>query len=418
MNLTIIIILTLIFSAFFSGMEIAFISSNRLRLEINKKHGSFSSKIISVFTNHPSNFITTMLVGNNIALVLYGYFMAVILEPYIFSFTESPVAILILQTVISTLLILFIAEFLPKTLVRINPNGALSIFAVPILLFYSLFYPISQFIIFISQLFLKGVLKAEPAKSQRSRIFGTIDLNFLIQEAQDLPDEYQSEQNEIKLFQNALEFSNIKLRDCLIPRTEIVALEIQSSIEDLRQKFIETGFSKILIYKESIDNIVGYVTSKELFKNPENIESRLLNVSFYPESMPANKLLRRFIQEHKNLAVIVDEFGGIAGMITIEDLIEEIIGEIEDEHDTSELIDKQVSENEFIFSGRMEIDYLNEKYSLKFPESDEYETLAGFIFDSYENIPKLNENIKIGRYEIKILKVSKTKIELVSLKVI
>ncbi len=416
MNLILIIIITLLLSAFFSGMEIAFFSSNKLRIELDKKHGTFGSGIISTFTSNPGKYITTMLIGNNIALVIYGIFMAILLEPFILNFTNSDAAMLILQTILSTLIILVVAEFLPKAVVMLNPNGALSFFAVPIFFFYVLFYPVSQFISWLSTMFLKGIFKTDPSNQQKARIFGALDLNFLIKESQEEPDEKEAENNEMKLFQNALSFSNVKLRDCLVPRAEIVALEKNSSVEELKQKFIETGYSKILIYNESIDNILGYATSKSLFKNPKNIASQLISVSFVPETMPANKLLREFIQEQKNLAVVVDEFGGIAGMVTIEDLIEEIIGEIIDEHDSIDLIEKCTGENEYIFSGRMEIDYLNEHYGLNLPESNEYETLAGLIYYLHESIPKINARIRYNNFEFKILKVSKTKIDLVAVR--
>jgi CBS domain containing-hemolysin-like protein len=415
MNIVLVIILTLLFSAFFSGMEIAFVAANKLRLELDKKQGLISSRILTVFSNYPGKYITTMLVGNNVALVIYGMFMAKLLQPLILTFTSSPFLILLIQTIISTLFILFTAEFLPKTLVRLNPNSTLKFFSFPVFIFFVLFFPITQFVNWLSSVIMKYIFKSKTSYNPKDITFGKIDLSFLIAEAEESA-ETETSENDIKLFQNALDFSSVKLRDCMIPRPEIVAMEINSSIEDLRQKFIESGFSKILIYEESIDNLVGYITSKELFKDPKDIKSRLIAVSYFPETMPANKLLKRFIQEHKSLAVVVDEFGGIAGMLTIEDIIEEIFGEIEDEHDTIDFIEKQINDTEYLFSGRLEIDYLNEKYKLQLPESDEYDTIAGLIFFHNESIPVTNDQIIIDNFEIKILKVSKTRIELVQLK--
>ncbi len=415
MNIVLVIILTLLFSAFFSGMEIAFVAANKLRLELDKKQGLISSRILTVFSNYPGKYITTMLVGNNVALVVYGMFMAKLLQPLILNFTNSPFLILLIQTIISTLFILFTAEFLPKTLVRLNPNSTLKFFSFPVFIFFVLFFPITQFVNWLSSVIMKYIFKSKTNYNPKDITFGKIDLSFLIAEAEESA-ETETSENDIKLFQNALDFSSVKLRDCMIPRPEIVAMEINSSIEDLRQKFIESGFSKILIFEETIDNLVGYITSKELFKNPKDIKSRLIAVSYFPETMAANKLLKRFIQEHKSLAVVVDEFGGIAGMLTIEDIIEEIFGEIEDEHDTIDFIEKQINDTEYLFSGRLEIDYLNEKYKLQLPESDEYDTIAGLIFFHNQSIPLTNDQIIIDNFEIKILKVSKTRIELVQLK--
>jgi CBS domain containing-hemolysin-like protein len=417
-NLTVIII-TLLLSAFFSGMEIAFIASNKLRIELDKKQNLFYTKIISVFTFHPGQYITTMLIGNNIALVVYGLVMAKILEPVIINFTNSALLTLTIQTIISTLLILFTAEFLPKTLVIINPNLVLKYMSSPVILFYIIFYPLTKSIIWLINLILKNVFDIQPTDTYyKKKVFGKIDLDHLISESTEDQAERESDESDIKLFQNALEFSNVRIRDCMIPRAEIVAMEVNSSVEELKQTFIETGFSKVLIYKESIDNIIGYFTSKELFKNPSNLKSTLISVSYVPETMAANKLLRKLIQEHKSIAAVVDEFGGISGMVTIEDIIEEIFGEIEDEHDTVELMEKQISYNEYVFSGRLEIDYINEKYNLKIDESEEYDTLAGFIFYHYKSIPKINERFTVHNMEFKIIKASSTRIKVVYLQVI
>jgi CBS domain containing-hemolysin-like protein len=412
-----IILLALLMSAFFSGLEIAFVAANKLRIELDKKHGLFNSKIISILTLNPGHYITTMLVGNNIALVIYGLYMAKILEPIIQTFIPSEIGILLIQTVLSTLLILLTAEFLPKTFVRINPNLVLNVFALPVFIVYIVFYPVVFLIVNLVNIILKKFIKGESLNLKKHPVFGKVDLYHLISEGSEETKDENSDLDELKLFQNALEFSGIKVRDCMIPRTEIVAMEINANIEDLKQRFIETGFSKILIYEESFDNFIGYITSKELFKNPKSIGDQLIEVSFVPETMAANTLLQKLINEHKSLVLVVDEFGGISGLITIEDIIEEIFGEIEDEHDSTELIERQMSDSDFLFSARLEIDYVNEKYNLNIPDSEEYETIAGFIFYHYESIPKMYERIVIGSLEFKILKVSKTRIELVQLKI-
>jgi CBS domain containing-hemolysin-like protein len=417
-NLTVIII-CLLSSAFFSGMEIAFVASNKLRIELDKKQGLLSSRIISLVTANPGQYITTMLVGNTIALVVYGSYMAKILEPLIVRFTSSEIGILLIQTVFSTLIILLTAEFLPKTLVRINPNLVLKVLSSAVALFYILLYPVTRSTMWIINLIINKIVSDDHTnRYYKNKVFGKIDLDHLISESREDYNEEESDENEIKLFQNALEFSNVKLRDCMIPRAEIVAMELNCTTDELTQKFIETGLSKILIYNETVDNVMGYITSKELFKSFSDIKSRLIPVSYVPETMNANKLLRKLIQEKKSIAAVVDEFGGISGMVTIEDIIEEIFGEIVDEHDTIELTEKQLSDKEFIFSGRLEIDYINEKYRLNIKESDEYDTLAGFIFYHYENIPKMNESFTIDNFRFKVLKVSNTRLEIVHMTII
>ena len=405
----------LILSAFFSGMEIAFISANRLRIELDKKQGHFAASFIGIFENNQGKYLTTMLVGNNIALVIYSLVMARLLQPDIEKYFQSQAMIILTQTVFSTLLILITAEFLPKLVFRSIPNITLNIFALPVMLVYILFFPLTSFINWVSEGIIKSFHREENAKSEVKRVFNKIDLVHLIDQAKEEEETETSEESDLKLFQNALDFSSVKVRDCMVPRTEIVAIEINSTIEELHKKILESDFSKILVYKDNVDNMVGYITSKSLFKNMNSIREKMIEVSFVPETMQANRLLEKFIQEKKNVAIVVDEFGGVSGMLTIEDIIEEIFGEIEDEHDTPALVEKQVSENEYILSGRLEIDYLNDKYHLKLPESEDYETLAGFIFHHYENIPKLNERIHIDPFEIKILKVSRTKIDLVHL---
>lgn len=412
----IIILITLLFSAFFSGMEIAFISANKLRIELDKKQGRFASKIISIFLNHPSKYLTTMLVGNNIALVIYGLIMAQVLYAPISGVFNNEVAILTGTTIISTLLILVVAEFIPKMVFRNVANNALNILSLPIFLIYILLYPVTLFINGLIYLVFKGI-KGDTSERKDTNVFNKVDLAYFIDQST-LPEEsHETNADDIKLFQNALDFSSVKVRECMVPRTEIVALEVNTEVDEFRKEIINTGYSKILIFEETIDNIIGYVTTKSLFDPIQNIQSAIKEVSFVPEAMSANRLLRKLIHDKKSLSVVVDEFGGVSGMLTIEDIIEEIFGEIEDEHDTSELIEKKISDREFIFSGRLEIDYTNETYNLKIPESEEYETLAGFVIHHHESIPKLNEHIRIEHFEIKTLKVSSTKVELIHLKI-
>jgi CBS domain containing-hemolysin-like protein len=409
----IVIVISLVFSAFFSGMEIAFISANRLRIELDKKQGGVSSKILAVVTKKPNQYIATMLVGNNIALVVYGIFMAILLEPVIRQFTDSESGILFIQTIISTLIILITAEFLPKTLFRLNPNAVLHIFSVPVYFFYYALFPIAWFTIFISNILINKLLGKDLRTGTRDFVFGKIDLNALVSEGTKEITQPEEKDNDFKMFQNALEFSSLKVRDCMIPRTEIMAMDVNVSINELNQKFVETGLSKILIYEKSVDNVIGYIHVKELFKNIKEIKPNLLPVSFVPETMSAQKLLQEFIKDGKSLSVVVDEFGGISGMLTIEDIMEEIFGEIEDEHDSIELIEQQTADNEYLFSGRLEIDYLNEKYNLRLPENDDYDTLAGLIIFHSEKIPMLNETIIVSQFTFKILKVTQTRIELI-----
>ncbi|HJZ41132.1 MAG TPA: hemolysin family protein [Bacteroidales bacterium] len=417
MSQVFVIILMLLLAALFAGMEIAFLSSNKLRLELDRKQGMFSSRIIALFQARSGQYIATIQLGNNIAIVIYGIFIARGLDPFLGRFIQSETGILVIQTLLSTLIVLTVAEYIPKTLVRINPNLALRIMSFPLLLMFVVLYPASAFVHWLSKLILKQILRMDSVNQYDTMVFGKIDLDHLISESHDMNGESNSqEKDEIKLFQNALDFSRIKVRDCMIPRTEIIAVESNEPVDVLNQKFVDTGFSKILIYDESIENIIGYVTSKELFRNPPSIKSMLINVSYVPETLPANKLLKKFIQEHKSVAVVVDEFGGISGMLTIEDIIEEIFGEIDDEHDIDEFIEKNPEDGWYVFSGRLEIDYLNEKYGLNFTESEEYDTLAGYIIFHHQNIPQLNDKIIIGRYEFRILKVSRTRIDLVQLK--
>ncbi len=415
MDYLVIILISLLFSAFFSGMEIAFVSSNKLRLELEKKQRTFPSRITSVFTNNPGQYIATMLVGNNIALVVYGITMALILEPPIHKFVSSEVSVFIIQTIIATIIILITAEFLPKAIFRMKPNLILNALSIPVMVFYVILYPISKSIIGIGNFLMKYVLGTDVSNDNKNNVFGKIDLDHFVKESQNVIQEEDNLQNDIKLFQNALDFSTVKLRECMVPRPEITAVEIDTPIEEVKQNFIETGFARILVYRNSIDNIIGYINSKDFFKNPKSIRSMLNRIIIAPETMIAQKLLSLFIKEKRGIAIVVDEFGGTAGMVTIEDIIEEIIGEIEDEHDTVDFEEKQLSDNEFIFSGRIEIDYLNEKYNLNIPKTEDYETLAGFIIHHHENIPKINEKLTVGPFRFEIIKISKTRIELVHL---
>lgn len=410
------ILVSLAFSAFFSGMEISYVSANKLRFELDKKDKSLTSKILDVFFHNPNQFISTMLVGNNIALVVYGLQMAILLEPWIAQFVDQEALIVLIQSIISTILILFTGEFIPKTIFKIDPNFFLRLFALPLYLIYILLYPISKFSSLLSFLILR-IAGVKNLKDSGVYTLGKVDLDYFIQQSiEDAPQDSEMD-TEVKIFQNALEFSNVKVRDCIVPRTEIVACDKEVSTDELRSRFIETGLSKILIYDENIDNIIGYIHSSELFKHPDNWLEQLCKVSIVPETMAANKLMHVLMQEKKSLAVVVDEFGGTSGIVTLEDLVEEIFGEIEDEHDMKREVARKVSENEYLLSGRMEIDTLNEMFGFDLPESDDYVTIAGLILHYYQKFPKLNESIEYGKYTFKIVKATATKIELVRMKV-
>jgi CBS domain containing-hemolysin-like protein len=419
LNLFLVIAVTILFSAFFSGMEIAFVSANRLQLELDKKQNLVYSNLISLYTQNPGQFIATMLVGNNLSLVFYGIAIANLLAPVLMPVLHSNYLVLLVQTVISTLIILATAEYLPKMLFRINPNGTLKLFAVPVAFFYFLFYPFTKAAMWISKGVLKIFMREPLPNLSEKMVFSRIDLHHFVRE-QESGNSQQSEEidNEVKLFRNALDFSKVRLREIMVPRTEIVALDINSSIEELHQKFIETGYSRILFYAGNIDNIVGYMHHSVIFSHPESIEANLHKVLIVPETMPASKLLGKFIQQRLSIAVVVDEFGGTSGMVTSEDILEEIFGEIEDEHDTVDLIKKQVASNEYILSGRLELDEINDQFDLDFPENENFETLAGYILHHYESIPKINTIIDIEKYRFKIVKATQTKIELVHLKIL
>lgn len=409
----------LLLSAFFSGMEIAFITANKLKIEVDRNKGSFSARILSNFSKTPWKFISALLLGNNIALVIYGIVMARMLKPPIINILplqfQSEFLILLIQTIVATLLILITAEFLPKILFRINANSTLRFFAIPAIIFYYLLFPITYLFISFSEFLLKRLLKLNF--HHQNQMFTPIDVDNFLNEFSNDHSENNEIQQELQMFQNAIDFRDVKLRECMIPRTEIIAIEINTTIEELIKLFIATNLSKILIFENTIDIIIGYVHSHDMLKKPENINQVLKPIIIVPETMLANKLLSSFIEQRKNVAVVVDEFGGTSGMLTLEDVIEEIFGEINDEYDTEDHIEKIISENEYIFSGRLEIDYLNDKYQLLLPKTDDYETLAGLITHFHESIPNLNDEIIIGNFIFTILEASKTRIGKVNVRI-
>jgi putative hemolysin len=407
-----IIISALIASAFFSGVEIAFVSSNKLKIELDRTKGTLSGKILSRFVDKDSRFIATMLLGNNIALVIYGIWMAKMLQPFIESIIQSDGVVLLFQTIISTIVILITAEFLPKATFQINPNRMLQLFCIPIWIIHAILFPITIFTLTLSN----GVLRLFKVDIKNAKAaFSKVDLDDYVKELSERMDGESALENEMEILQNALAFSNIKARDCMIPRTDIVALSIEDSIEELSEKFISTGLSKILIYRDTIDNIIGYVHSFELFKSPSRIKEILLPISFVPEAIPGKELLELFAKQHGNIAIVVDEFGGTAGLVTIEDVIEEIFGDIEDEHDKDLLIEEKIDENTYLFSARQDIDYLNEEYELELPESTEYETLGGLFLHHTGSIPQIGDCVDMGHYQLFAEQVSDRKIEVVKL---
>ncbi len=411
------ILLTLLFSALFSGMEIAFISANKLQIELENKQGSFTAKVLSGFLRNPSRFIGAMLVGNNIALVMYGIFMANLIEPSLESAGMTEVGVLISQTLISTLIILFFGEFIPKTLFRINSDFAIRLLAIPANVAYFILWGPMILMVGISELLIKYILRLPVGKQEVN--FGRIDLDNYVREiAESVGESNPGLDHEIEFLQNALDFSKLKARDCMVPRTEIEAAEIETAVDKLRELFIKTGYSRVLIFRDSIDNIIGYVNSVELFNNPESIKRLIVPVIIIPESMLAQEVLQLFIKQNKSIAVVVDEYGGTSGMLTIEDIIEEIFGEIDDEHDSDDYIEEVTGDNTYLFSARLEIDYLNDNYSLSIPEDDEYETLAGYIIHSCEDIPEQNSVLEIDNFRFTIIGVSDARIETVKVEVL
>ena len=401
----------LLLSAFFSGMEIAYVSSNKIHIEIEKKQNNFLAGILKKITKRPSKFIATMLVGNNIALVIYGFFMGDLLMEYV------PIVGffgLLLQTLISTLVILLTAEFLPKVFFQIYANSLFKIFAVPAYFFYVLFSFISEFIIWISDLILKVIFKSKGDTVQLT--FSKLELGNYISEQMEIAETKEEMDSEIQIFQNALDFSEVKSREAMIPRTEVVAVDIDTTPKELAKIFTETGLSKILVYKDNIDDILGYVHSFELFKKPSNIKKVLTSVVFVPETMLIKDVLGILSKKRKSISVVIDEYGGTSGIITVEDIIEELFGDIEDEHDSIALIEEELGIDHYKFSARLEVDYLNETYKLDLEENENYETLGGLIVNHTEEIPNQGETVEINNLIFTILEVSSTKIELVEVK--
>ena len=403
-------------SAFFSGMEIAFVSSNRMLAEMDREGNSIAKNIISRFYNHPNGFVSTMLVGNNIVLVVYGILVARLFDNTIFSSLDDGMKVTA-DTLLSTLVILFTGEFLPKILFKNNANRLLSVFSVPAYLFYIILWPISRFSTLMSKCLLRLVgIRMETEADDDG--FSKVDLDYLVQSSIENAQSDDEINEEVKIFQNALDFSDCKVRDCMVPRTEVNAVDVNDcTVDELMQKFVESGNSKIIVYESDIDHIIGYIHSSEMFRNRDDWRECVCKMPFVPETMAAQKLMHIFLQQKKSLGVVVDEFGGTSGIVSLEDIVEEIFGDIEDEHDSTKYIATQVGENEYMLSARLEIDKVNDLFDLGLPESDDYMTVGGYILHEYQSFPKLNEVITIGRYEFRIIKSTMTKIELVKLKV-
>lgn len=406
----------MVFSAFFSGMEIAFVSSNRMLAEMDKDRNSFTRRILSVFYAHPNGFVSTMLVGNNVVLVIYGILFANFFDTTLFA-PLNPGLRVTCDTLLSTFIMLFTGEFIPKTLFKSIPNKLLEIFAVPAYVFYILLWPVSRFTTFLSRILLRMVgIKMEKESDDEG--FTKVDLDYLVQSSIDNTPKNIEVNDEVKIFQNALDFPDLKVRDCMVPRTEIHAVDKNDCTrEELMQMFIESGNSKIIVYEDDIDHIVGYIHSSEMFRHAEDWRNAIRTMPFVPETMQAQKLMKLFLQEKKSLGVVVDEFGGTSGLVSLEDIVEEIFGDIEDEHDNEHYVARRQENGDYILSARLEIDKVNEMFHLDLPESDDYVTLAGLILHYYESFPKVNEVVKIGKFSFKILRASMTKIELVSLHV-
>ncbi|WP_294921174.1 hemolysin family protein [uncultured Prevotella sp.] len=414
--LLICIAVTMALSAFFSGMEIAFVSSNRMLAEMDREDNGLSGKIISVFYSHPNGFVSTMLVGNNIVLVVYGILFAQLFDNTLFSSLDEGARVTA-DTLLSTLVILFTGEFLPKILFKNNANRLLSVFAVPAYIFYILLWPISRFSTFVSKCML-SIVGIKMSNENDDEGFSKVDLDYLVQSSIDNAQSEDDINDEVKIFQNALDFSDCKVRDCMVPRTEINAVNYNDcSIEELMQMFVESGNSKIIVYEDDIDHIIGYIHSSEMFRNRDKWREHVCKMPFVPETMAAQKLMHIFLQQKKSLGVVVDEFGGTSGIVSLEDIVEEIFGDIQDEHDNDKYIAKQVGDHEYLLSARLEIDKVNDLFAVGLPESDEYMTVGGYILHEYQNFPKLNEVITIGHFEFRIIKSTMTKIELVRLKV-
>ena len=415
-SLIIGIIITMVFSAFFSGMEIAFVSSNRMLAEMDKERNGFTQRIISLFYAHPNGFVSTMLVGNNIALVIYGILIARLFDNTIFAGMDAGFTVPA-DTILSTLIVLFTGEFLPKTLFKANPNRLLAVFSPFAYICYVVLWPISKFSTFLSKVILRVFgLKMDDESADDG--FSKVDLDYLVQSSIDNAEKDSDINDEVKIFQNALDFSDTKVRDCMVPRTEIQAVDWDASLEELQQKFVESGNSKIVVYKEDIDHIEGYIHSSELFRSPKKWQDHIRTMPFVPETMQAQKLMKIFLQQKKTLGVVVDEFGGTSGLVSLEDIVEEIFGDIEDEHDSTKYVAKQTADGDYLLSARLEIDKVNEMFDLDLPESDEYMTIGGLILHEYQRFPKLNEVVKFDKYEFKIIKSTSRKIELVQLHIL
>jgi putative hemolysin len=419
----ILIIISLLFSAFFSGMEMAFISANKLKLELIKSQGGVTSNIIAKFVNDPSRFLGMTLLGNNVALIILGIIASRLMEPSIdaqlqawFGYGRDYQAlVLVIQTIFTTILVLIFGEFLPKTIFRINPEGALELMAIPLrVIDFAFRWPV-MFITWLSHLFLEKLLKVNT--KHNVPIYTKVDLEDFIKQFVRNDQEEEEEQLNTDIFERAMSLTEVKVRECMVPRTEIEAVEVTDTIEDLKDKFLQSKHSKLIIYEEDIDHILGYVHHFDLLKDPTSIRELLFPIKVIPESMGARSLLNHFTKEHKSIAWVVDEFGGTAGIVTLEDILEEIFGEINDEHDSEDFIERQIADDEYIFSGRLEIDYLNEKYGLNLPEGD-YETLSGFVVSNHEDIPEMDELIILGRFQFKMISVSDTRINTVKLKVL
>lgn len=408
------IIITLIFSAFFSSMEIAYLSSNRLKVELDKSSGSVRGKILGLFYKNEGRFIAMLLLGNNIALVLFGLFSAKLLGPIIqgWGIDADSMVELLIQTVLSTFLVLIVAEFLPKTLVQINPNKYLSLVLYPMFVIYIVLFLPTYIVLWLSAIFLR-LLKVDNSSGEK--VFSKVDLEHYVQDINERIEDEQDLGNEMQILQNALDFDSVKARDCMVPRTELISVELNEEIKALQQKFIATGKSKIIVYKESIDNIIGYVHSFEMFKSPKTIKQILLPIPFVPEAIPGKELLELFSKKSGNVAIVVDEYGGTAGMITIEDVIEEIFGEIEDEHDNDALLEEAISKDEFRFSARMDLDYINEKYKLNIEMGEEFETLGGFMIHHLEEIPDAGAKLHHSDLNFLVEEVSEKRIEVIKI---
>lgn len=414
MSSYVVILVSLFFSAFFSGMEIAFVSSNKLRFELEKRESRLTAKIITMFYRHPQQYITTMLVGNNICLVVFSMLMAEILEPYFSLFISNDLLMSFVQSVVATVIVLFVGEFFPKTLFRINPNLWLRIFAPLLYVIYVVLYPVSLMSTWMS-IGLLRLVGAKVTKQAQDITFSRVDLMYLLQESYDAEEKDEDMGQEVKMLQNALDFSSVKLRDCYVPRTEVVALPYDVDTDKLKETFIETGLSKILIYKNDIDNIVGYIHQSEMFSHKSEWQQHINPVPIVPENMAAQRLMKLFMQQKKSIAVVVDEFGGTAGIVTLEDIIEQIFGEINDEHDKCEYTQEQVGPKEFLLSGRLEVKAVNERFGLDLPLSEKYDTIAGLILEHYGHFPKVNESIEVEDFTFKCLKMAGNRIDLVKL---